>query len=135
MKGRSRLVQYVALRLSEETTGIPIAETLNAKKHTTHKGLKNPAEIKNCLQPKKRAKNRHPSVPSKIYVYEIQPRQGLFPALSLGLESFEAHVSVRVEMYLVARLRAVGLLGNHPDAAFKGAVGSVEMLALREPGF
>ena len=74
-------------------------------------------------------------MPSKIYVYEIQPRQGLFPALSLGLESFEAHVSVRVEMYLVARLRAVGLLGNQANAAFKGAVGPVEALALRELAF
>ena len=74
-------------------------------------------------------------VPSIIYVYEIQPRQGLFPALPQGLESLEADVSVGIEVYLVAGLRTVSLLGNQSDAAFKGAVGSVEPLALRELAF
>jgi hypothetical protein len=87
------------------------------------------------MQPKKKAKNRHPSVPSKIYVYEIQPRQGLFPSLSLGLESFDANIVVSFEVYFVAGFRAVGFLGNQPDTAFKGAVGSVEALALRELAF
>ena len=78
MKERSRLVQYVAQHLFEETTGILIAETLNARKHMMRKGLENLAETRNWKQPKKRANNKTAVGSSlKFYLYEIQPHAGL----------------------------------------------------------
>jgi len=52
-----------------------------------------------------------------------------------SLKPFDANIVVSFEVYFVAGFRAVGFLGNQPDAAFKGAVGSVEALALRELAF
>ena len=52
-----------------------------------------------------------------------------------SLKPLDANIVVSFEVYFVAGFRTVGFLGNQSDAAFKGAVGSVEMLALREPGF
>jgi len=52
-----------------------------------------------------------------------------------SLKPLDADITICFEVYLVAGFRAIGFLGNQPDATLKGAVGPVEAFALRELAF
>ena len=53
----------------------------------------------------------------------------------LSLKPLDANIVVSFEVYFVAGFRAVGFLGNQPDAAFKGVVSPVEFFSLRQLTF